>query len=345
MSATEYSEDNLKTRLPKVLVVDDDELNLELVSIHLRNSGYRVYAAADGREGLDMLLDHRDMEVIILDRMLPNMDGMEFLKILKEDERLFDIPVIMQTAAATSKEVAEGVEAGVFYYLPKPYDMGYMLSVVGNALRDYHGHRKIQEEVHKQWHALGLLEKASFKFRTLEEAANLCYLVSNRYPAPEKIVYALHELLYNAIEHGNLGITYEEKKSLLLNGGWQAEITRRLAAPEYRNRFATLEFEATEHAYIVTITDQGQGFDWKKYTHLSSKRVTDPNGRGIVQAARVFSSMEYQRSGNKVVATFLHNTPKTIKLKTMPQLTYSKGAYRVFGLPKNTQTSSGGATL
>ncbi len=286
----------------KILIVDDEEFNLDILTDFLSDAGYEVISAADGEQGLMQLKKHPDVDVIVVDRMMPNMNGIEMLQHIKKDPLYKDIPAIMQTAAASSQQILEGIEAGVYYYLAKPYDELLLLTIVRSALEDYSTRLKMRDELQKQKRTLGLLEQARFRFRTLEETNNLCYLIANCFPNPDDALYGLNELMVNAIEHGNLGISYSEKSDLVYKGIWQAEIERRLDLSEYRNKSATLEFEAQEKSLIVTIKDQGNGFNWQDYIEFSHQRATDPNGRGIAIAkARSFHDLEYRGNGNEVV--------------------------------------------
>ncbi len=288
----------------KILAVDDEEFNLDIMTEYLEDAGFDVVGASDGIIALEQLKKNPDVRVIVLDRMMPNMDGMSMLKALHEDEVFKEIPVIMQTAAASSKQIQEGIEAGVYYYLAKPYNEALLLSIVRAALKDSVGRIQMREQVQKQRRTLGLMEKGRFRFRTLEETNNLSYFIANCFPQPEMMVYGLNELMVNAIEHGNLGITYSEKMDLALNGKWQEEIERRLHLPEYKDKYAILEYSANENEITVVIRDQGNGFEWQEYLSLSAKRAMDPNGRGIAVAKmKSFPDLEYRGCGNEVVCT------------------------------------------
>lgn len=294
----------------KILAVDDEEFNLDILKRYLVKAGYEAILAEDGLVALQKLEENPDIEVIVLDRMMPGMDGMEFLRRVKADPKFQDIPVIMQTAAAASEQVLQGIHAGVYYYLTKPYDDVMLLVIVSAALRDALAKREMKEEVRGQRRMLGLMEDSMFRFRTLEDAKTLAYFIANCFPEPEKVVFGLNELLVNAIEHGNLGITYAEKTKLVLNGGWLREVERRLGAEEYREKIARLTFKATKEAIAVNIKDQGKGFDWNKYVELSPDRATDPHGRGIAASRIVsFHSIDYIGAGNEVECKVYLNQP------------------------------------
>ncbi len=291
-------------RKPRILVVDDEEFNLDNISFYLTEAGYEAIGAEDGEIALDKLLTLGEVDAIVLDRIMPNMDGMTFLKEIKGNASLADIPAVMQTAASAPEEVLEGIKAGVYYYLTKPYEPEMLLSIVECALRDAKGKRALKASILQDQSIRGLMVTSCFRFRTLEEAKNLAAYIAKCFPTPETAVYGLHELLINAVEHGNLGISYAEKTKLIFDHEWDREVTRRLALPGYRDRVGYLSFEATHDAITVTIKDQGQGFDWKNYLDFSADRMTDPHGRGIASSRLLsFDDVQYLGAGNEVRCT------------------------------------------
>lgn len=120
---------------PKVLAVDDERLNLDIMSFYIDALGYDAITAEDGVAALKELETHPSIDVIVLDRMMPKMDGMTFLRKVRADPRFCNIPIIMQTAAATSEQIEEGNDAGVYYYLTKPYDEVTFTGVLQSALQ------------------------------------------------------------------------------------------------------------------------------------------------------------------------------------------------------------------
>jgi CheY-like chemotaxis protein len=288
--------------ITKILAVDDEEFNLDIIKRHMVRAGYEVILAENGLVALERLEENPGTAAIVLDRMMPGMDGMEFLGRIKANPKFQDIPVIMQTAAAGSEQVLQGIQAGVYYYLTKPYDDVLLLAILEAALRDARIKKEMKEQVRRQRRMLGLMEESIFRFRTLEDAKTLAFYIANCFPEPEKVVFGLNELLINAVEHGNLGITYTEKTKLVLSGTWGQEVERRLEAPEYKDKNGRLTFKATKEEIAITIKDQGQGFDWSNYVELSPARATDPHGRGIVASRLMsFDSMEYLGVGNEVL--------------------------------------------
>jgi hypothetical protein len=116
--------------------------------------------------------------------------------------------------------------------------------------------------------------------------------------------------MINAIEHGNLGITYREKTLLLMENDWRAEVERRQELPQFRKRMARVRFERLNDCLRFTIRDEGSGFNWQRYLEFDPTRIFDPNGRGIAMARRSsFCNIEFQGNGNTVVVCI--NTDKS----------------------------------
>jgi CheY-like chemotaxis protein len=286
-----------------VLIVDDDPNNIEILTTDLEDEGYTILTASDGVEGWEVLQAHKDaIGCILLDRMMPNMDGMEYIAKLKADASVARKPVIMQTAAAEHSQVAEGIRAGVYYYLTKPYEVEVMLSVVRAAITDYADYSSLLQELEQFKRKLHLIRESTFEVYTLEDVRYLSTFLANHYPDPGRIILGLSEMLTNAIEHGNLGITYEEKSALLKGNRWEDEVIRRQALPEYAGRKVTVHFKREQDHIDLTITDEGDGFEWDEYMNISPDRATHSHGRGIALSNMMsFDSIDYQGKGNQVL--------------------------------------------
>src|SRR5687767_7132291 len=96
---------------PRLLVVDDNPVNVDLLRTRLTAHGYEVLTAADGEEALAQARQHQP-DLILLDVMMPKMDGIAVCRELKSDPRLAFMPVIMVTAKAETKDVVAGLDAG-----------------------------------------------------------------------------------------------------------------------------------------------------------------------------------------------------------------------------------------
>lgn len=291
-----------------VLVVDDEAINLELISEYLRLSDIAYERVASGEQAWDLLQAHPERYcAVLLDRMMPGMDGMEVLSRIKSDKTLSTLPVIMQSGMLDKQSILEGLQAGAYYYLTKPYDRQTLLAIVNTAIGDYQRYLALQKNSRKTANTLKMMKKGQFSFRTLNDARDLAALLANACFDSDRVVLGLTELMINAVEHGNLGINYKEKSSLNSKGEWESEIINRLAQPEHKNKQAMVVFEKNSKEIVFRIYDQGEGFDWMPYLGISPERALDTHGRGIALANSIsFDTIEYHGNGNEVCAIVLN---------------------------------------
>src|SRR6476661_1441233 len=157
-----------------ILVVDDEPLNGAILTEVLGEAGYETVTAGDGVQAWDLLVaEPARFDAVLLERMMHNMNGMELLERIKETRALQLIPVIMETARTAKEDVLDGLRAGAWYYLCKPFDDQTLLAVVKTATDDYRRYRKVMRQAATYARTLKLLSKGEFKFRTLEEARDL----------------------------------------------------------------------------------------------------------------------------------------------------------------------------
>lgn len=291
----------------KILIVDDEPLNLEIICEYFDGTGYDLILFETGEEAWATLqAPNTTFDLVILDRMMPGLDGISLLKNIKANKRLASLPVIMQTAASSPEQLREGLHAGAYYYLTKPYERDSLLAIVRAALSDAATKADLQRRLREHGHALQLMNEAKFELSTVEEAGRLAAFLAQASPYPDGAILGLSELLVNGVEHGNLGISYAEKSELKRIDCWQEEIQRRAALPENRDKRVCVEFRREHGRLTIRISDQGKGFNWEKYLDFDPERAFDPNGRGIALARLTsFDSLQYQGSGNIVVATIL----------------------------------------
>ncbi len=119
---------------PRILIVDDNPTNVKVLQTRLAAEGYEIITAADGAEGLAAARQHIP-DLILLDVMMPNIDGFEVCRRLRADASFPFTPIIMVTAMADSKDVVAGLEAGGDEYLTKPVDHAALAARVRSMLR------------------------------------------------------------------------------------------------------------------------------------------------------------------------------------------------------------------
>jgi len=292
----------------RVLVVDDEALNLEILAEYFDSNdkpGFSLLCIDNGETAWKRLLESNErFDIILLDRMMPGLDGIGLLRRIKNDPHLADIPVILQTAADSAEEIREGLEAGAYYYLTKPYRRDALLAIVQAALTDAKARDSLRRRLHEHVSSLQFLSRGDFQIHTIEEAGQLAAFLALACPDADRAVLGISELLINAVEHGNLGLSYADKARLKRENSWQTEISRLLSLPEHSNKQVRVNFERTADSITLRVTDEGHGFPWRDFLDFSPERACDPNGRGIALARMMsFSSIAYEGCGNIAVVT------------------------------------------
>ncbi len=296
----------------RILVAEDEPINLEALTEILTDAGYEVDSVGNAGGAWDALSsDPARFDLVLLDRVMPDMDGIEILRRIKRRPELLHLPVIMQTSLGGDEAVAEGLKAGAYYYLTKPFAADTLLAIVAAAIQDYQDYRDLERSARRTGQALTCLARAQFEFRTPDEARDISTLIAQVAPDPGRVVLGLSELTLNAIEHGNLGLTYEDKSRLGVGEPLAAEIARRLTMAEFARRRATIEFRRTADELVFVIRDEGSGFDWRRYLEMSPERAFDTHGRGIAMSRMLsFDRLEYRGCGNEVEAAVLLAGPR-----------------------------------
>jgi len=130
---------------PLILIVDDNPSNLDILQARLTANNYEIITATDGEAGLAMARE-KQPDLILLDIMMPKMDGIEVCQHLKADPALPFMPIVMVTAKADSKDVVAGLEAGGDEYLTKPVDHSALIARVKSMLRIKDLHDTVREQ-------------------------------------------------------------------------------------------------------------------------------------------------------------------------------------------------------
>ena len=117
----------------KILIIEDEENLVKLLSVNLKTRGFSVVAASDGEEGLEMAFAEMP-DAVILDVRLPSIDGWEICQRLKNNEKTKHIPVIFLTAASQKKDAEKASEVGGDLYLTKPFDPLELADIVEKKL-------------------------------------------------------------------------------------------------------------------------------------------------------------------------------------------------------------------
>ena len=294
----------MQDKLTTILLVDDAALDLEILQKFLNGEPYALELAHNGTEALQKLEANPDkFHAVLLDQVMPDLSGLDVIKKIKSQSALKYIPIIFQTANATKNDILLGLQAGAHYYLTKPFTIDELKIVVRAAVREYTQIINLTMRLKKETASLKLMDYGEFTLKSLQEADALASLLANATPSPESTVLGLSELLINAVEHGNLGINYDDKSQLWKTGTWLDEVERRLLLPENKDKIVRVKFTKNSVQIKIKITDEGNGFEWQKFLGFDPARAYDTHGRGIATANQFsFNDVIYYDKGNIVEA-------------------------------------------
>lgn len=138
--------------MKKILIIDDLPENVFLLQDRLENEGFEVLTAYDGQSGIDKALAGLP-DLILLDVMMPGMSGIEVCRILVSNQTTMHIPIILVTAKSGAEDTKEGLEAGAFDYIKKPFSRVELLARVNSALKLSGAHKALLELEQKNTYA------------------------------------------------------------------------------------------------------------------------------------------------------------------------------------------------
>lgn len=136
---------SLEMSKKKILIIDDEQINLDFFDVMLTRLGFEVIMASDGNEGLEKIRAHSP-DLIILDNIMPRLSGWELTKMLKQEDEFSDyreIPIIMFSAMDTVKDKIEGFELGIDDYIIKPFNFSEVLARIRAVLRNHELSRQV----------------------------------------------------------------------------------------------------------------------------------------------------------------------------------------------------------
>ncbi len=285
----------------KVLIVEDDPGVRLLLQTLVAEEGHTVEVAVDGAAGLDAFRQLRP-DLVLSDIMMPHMDGLELLESIRAEDS--DVLFVILTGFGSEEYAVRALRHGANNYLQKPIDDTDIISLVQKYAAVIQN-RAVDVEIHEKF-----VERA-FTLQ-LENSLEIIPRVADRLlretcGAIKKadqlgVRLGLVELLENAVEHGNLCISYEQKgQSLTTTDGLEALCRERLSDPELAARRVTVHFKMDATACEWVIVDEGAGFDWKALPDpTEGMGLFLTHGRGILLSRIQFDTLEYQGPGNIV---------------------------------------------
>ncbi|HEU5046662.1 MAG TPA: response regulator [Rickettsiales bacterium] len=293
--------------LPKpkrtILALDDDEANLIILEKAIERAGYESKCFMSSEEALHYLSENpRSVQIAVIDKMMPKISGIEFLNKVKQNNALKHIPVIIQTGDVGLKQMQEGLEHGAYYYLTKPFTPETLMAILKSAENECSLFEEVvSRSAAEQKKLVKLIHEGEFHIHTFAEARVLAAFIAQSSRTPSYVARGLMELLFNAIEHGNLEIGYQKKHECLVNNTYNQEIAIRLSQEKYQNRSVKVHVQNQLLEMHVTIVNAGNGFNWRQYMIPDMNlRLNMPNGRGMAIAAKLLGGLHYNEKGTEV---------------------------------------------
>ncbi len=286
-----------------LLVIDPCPDTQARIAEQLQGRGFSVVAASDPTAALTMI-DMATPDIVITELFLPAAAGLTFLKQLKSRHEL--CPVIVMAKDAPESTIVQALRIGAADYLHKPVmeeELAHALqrarNLVPGDLADVPGFCRSEYQLTVDSDPTHIPMVISWLIKTT--AAPL--------PSIRRLHLrgALQELLFNAVEHGNLEIQYQEKQKALMDGCYEQLLAHRLAQARLRNRRVTMHVLHDKDANSLTyrIADEGKGFKWRSLLTRADEAcgVEDANGRGMFLARSFFPCLAYNERGNEVTIT------------------------------------------
>ncbi len=286
----------------KVLIVEDEEALRDCLKRIVAKNGHEAHTAGDGATGLE-LFDQVQPDLVISDVQMPRMDGLKLLEEIRK--RNSDTIVVIVTGVGTESIAISALRLGANNYLWKPLtskDLVPLLRKYQSLVTQRTVTRESAELVTERRLKLVLDNRMVLSTgvaRLLVQEAGDMLFEKDRLD----VTLGLDEIITNAIEHGNLGVTFEEKDEALGGTEGMSELYRkRLEDPVVAARRVRIEFEAIKGEYCQwVIADEGQGFKWDNLPNpLDEDRLLCRCGRGIFLARLIFDEVEYLGCGNRV---------------------------------------------
>ncbi len=289
--------------LRRVLLIDDEPMLRDELAGLLTDEGFSVVTARDGEEGLARFRSEAP-DMVITDVRMPRRDGLSVAMTIRREAP--KTPVTVVTGHGNETMVLDALRAGVTDFIKKPVrfeDLTMALDRMEASLR------LARREVAELPRSIRVLER-TWAYQMDNDLTAIPLFVDVLMRRAEgggdtgggaELSLAIREMLTNAIEHGSLELTYEEKSRALDRGNLTAVIAERREHPVLAQRDVTVWVKRQGAALTVRICDEGSGFDWRDLPDPSDPSyLLADHGRGVLLARLSVDSLQYNEAGNEV---------------------------------------------
>jgi CheY-like chemotaxis protein/anti-sigma regulatory factor (Ser/Thr protein kinase) len=284
---------------PRVLVVDDQEALRSLLARLLEREGFDPVQAEDGAQAVELYKSEAPL-VVVSDIMMPRMDGLALLNEIRRIDR--NATVILMTGQGNEDVLLKALRGGASNFFKKPFNVRELIEEIRKVV-------DFRLEAARSSLFSPLLEEETKRF-VMPRADSPFFPIINQITLqlpcllpPEDILnlkIGIEEVITNAIEHGNLGISFEEKNKAIQEGRLVELIADKGRESDAAGRQVRISSRLTSEIFEVVIRDDGEGFDWRTLPAVEPENLLAFNGRGIFLTKIYFDEVAYNDAGNEV---------------------------------------------
>ncbi|MCI0471001.1 MAG: SpoIIE family protein phosphatase, partial [Candidatus Aminicenantes bacterium] len=280
-----------------ILIIDDNNDLLEYLKDFFMIYDYEVILAETGNEGIEKFREYLP-DIVISDMRLPDKNGNIVVKEIKAINK--DVPIIIITGFSDKQLILSAMRNGALDLLKKPFkpkDLKYLINKIDTLFRkikvklssSFIDWEKRQFRISNDIYAISSV--VNFVFSNIDYISEDVSFMKN----------GLQELLINAVEHGNLNISYEEKQELLEKGDYNRHLKEKASLPAYRDKYVMIKVFSTADYLKIIIEDMGNGFDLSSIPDPENpENFLKESGKGILMALHAYDKVEYNEIGNCV---------------------------------------------
>jgi DNA-binding response OmpR family regulator len=286
----------------RILIVDDEVILRNLLVRYMCKEGFEPIEAADGESAVELYRITKPA-CVVSDVIMPKMDGIDLLsRIRKIDPQAV---IILMTGFGNEDVLLRALRGGAANFFKKPFNFQELLDCIRSII-------KHKAEIDESNFFSEFLVEETKRFVIEMDRANIFPVINqisihlrNLFPESEiiNLKIGIEEMLVNAIEHGNLDITYEEKNKAIEQGKFGLLIQDRLAQGNNAKKKITVESRLTRDLLKVVINDEGKGFDWQALPDPLEDNFLSYNGRGIFLTKIFYDAVAFNKPGNEVTIT------------------------------------------
>lgn len=286
--------------MKNILIIDDEDALRKMLRIALTERGYTVFEASNGVEGIEVFRN-TSPGIVLTDVNMPEMNGIEMTRKIKEINE--DSDIIIMTGFGTEDLVIDAIRAGASNYIKKPLQFTELFSILDSIAFKREARKRY--EVAKD--VVEYEEKKIVMDNNMEKiwgvVNQVFYNVSNSegQVSIEGLKLGLYEIIVNAVEHGNLEISYDEKKKALHENSYSDLLAERIKKANRSGKSVTVRSIFDRKKIEISVTDCGKGFDYSNLPdHSDPENILSAHGRGILLATVYYDIVEYKHPGNSV---------------------------------------------